>query len=130
MEEYPASSYAALGALAQAASLVEKNDLGSAQGRLEWIILHAADNHLKGLAQLRLGWILLEQGDTSRAQTLSDAALSSGFPAEAAELRGDILLRQGDKGAARRAFLESLAKLPSNSRRSETLRIKIDDLAK
>jgi len=130
IEEYPDSVYAFLGAFAQAATLLEKGDTGGGQGRLEWAVLHAPDANLKALAQLRLARLLLDQGDLARAQTLAETAANNGFPAESAELRGDIFLRQGDRNAARRLYQESLKKLPGNSQRTASLQMKIDDLAK
>ena len=127
-EEYPNSIYAILGALAQAAGFIEKGDPASARGRLEWVILQSADPQIKALAQLRLGWLFLDQGDPERALTLSTTVASAGFPAEADELRGDVLRLQGDRKGALSAYQSAIAKLPPNSGRTTDLRMKIDDL--
>lgn len=127
IDEYPNASYAIFGAFMQASAFSEKGDLASARGRLEWVLLHTTDAHLKALAELRLGRILLDQGDTERTRTLAESVATAGLP-EAAELRGDFLLRQGNRAGAQQAYQESLAKLPVNSHHRAALQIKIDDL--
>ncbi|CAK0738126.1 Ancillary SecYEG translocon subunit [Gammaproteobacteria bacterium] len=130
VEEYPSSVYAILGALAEAAALVEKGDLAGARGRLEWAITQGSDPHLKALAQLRLGRLILDQGDFARALTLSEAAAAAGFQAEADELRGDVLRTQGDRAGARAAYQAALSKLSPSSGVATNLRLKLDDLGK
>lgn len=128
MEEYPGSVYAVLGGLAQAALLVEKGDLATARGRLEWVITQVSEPHLKALAQLRLGRVFLDQGDPARAFTLAESVILTGFQGEANELRGDALRAQGDRKGARDAYQAALAKLPPNSGVTTNLRLKFDDL--
>lgn len=130
IEEYPDASYAVFGAFMQAAAFSAKGDLVSARGRLEWVLLHTSDPHLKALAELRLGRIALDQGDTERTRTRAESAANAGLHAEAAELRGDLLLSQGNPTGAQHAYQESLAKLPVNSHHRAALQIKIDDLGR
>ncbi len=127
LEEYPASIYAALGALAHASVFVTQGDLVGARGRLEWVIAQSSEPHIQGLAALRLGYLLLEQGDTARALTLAASAASAGFQAGADELRGDVLRAQGDRKGARTAYQAALAGLSAGSGVSSVLRLKIDD---
>jgi predicted negative regulator of RcsB-dependent stress response len=128
MEEYPNSTYAVLGALAQAAVLAEKGDLAGAQGRLEWALNHATDPHLKALAQLRLARLVLDGGNPARALELGEAAATAGFGAEYDNLHGDVLRVQGDREGARSAYQAALDKLPAGSRGAEDLRMKLDGL--
>ncbi len=128
MEEYPTSVYAMLGALAEAAVMVNQGDPVSARGRLEWVITQTSEPHIKGLAELRLGRLLLEQGDTARTVSLCASAAAAGFQAAADELKGDVLRAQGDNKGALGAYSASLAALPAGSEMAANLRLKIDDL--
>jgi predicted negative regulator of RcsB-dependent stress response len=127
LQEYADAPYAALGALALAKAHYEQGEKDAALTRLQWVLDNADTPELKQVALLRMGRLTLDMGDLDGALALVQKGDSSGsFAGAYAELRGDILVRKGDKIGARTAYETALA---SGSGNNQTmLRLKLDDL--
>jgi predicted negative regulator of RcsB-dependent stress response len=126
-QDYAATPYASHGALLMAEKAAEKNDWPAAQQRLEWVVKHADDYGLVEIARLRLARVLWQQNKPDEALTQLDVKDDDAFAALYQELRGDIKLSQGDKGAARAAYQKALSLGPAPASR-EFLQRKLDDL--
>lgn len=126
--EYAATPYAAGAALFLAAEAVKSGDLDTALTRLRWVREHGSDEGLRQVARLREARVLWQQGQLDQALALL-ARDSGEFSALAEELRGDIRLAQGDRGAARAAYEKALAASAGDSAARDGLRRKLDDLA-
>jgi len=128
LEERPGSGYAPLIALVLADRAHESGRLEDAQARLRWVMEHAGDEGLVRLARLRLGRLMLEQGRHTEALTLLDDAGSGEYAGAFLELRGDLLLAQGQREEARETYRRALQALPQGSTSRQRVQLKLDDL--
>lgn len=126
--EYAATPYAAGAALFLAAEAVKSGDLDTALNRLRWVREHGSDEGLRQVARLREARVLWQQGQLDAALALLGDDAGE-FSALAEELRGDIRLAQGDRGAARAAYEKALAASADDSAARAGLQRKLDDLA-
>ena len=110
VDNYSRTPYAPLAALASAKSAVDVGDLKTAQLQLQWVVDHGKDE-VRDIGRLRLAAVLAEQKEFDAAVKQLDTTPSSGFVARFAELKGDILLLQGNKEAARAAYQQAQSKL-------------------
>ncbi len=127
--DYSATPYAAQGLLRIAQHAVEKGRFDEALPPLAWVAQNAEDAVLKPLATLRQARVLSQQGKFDEAIKLLDGATEDSYKALAEELRGDILLAQGNRKGARESFEKALASSDAAAANRETLQRKIDDLA-
>ena len=119
------SSYAMLAAFALAQQAVEQNDYATAVSALQ----HVRDNGeltLRSIADVRQARILLAQQQYDAALNALNTEKAQGFGSVVAELRGDVLLAQGDQDGAREAYQ---AAVDSAENISGTLQLKLDNLA-
>lgn len=127
--DFSATPYAAQGLLRIAQHAVEKGRFDEALPPLAWVAQNAEDAVLKPLATLRQARVLSQQGKFDEAIKLLDGATEDSYKALAEELRGDILLAQGNRKGARESFEKALASSDAAAANRETLQRKIDDLA-
>jgi predicted negative regulator of RcsB-dependent stress response len=120
------SEYATLAALQLAKVQVEAGELDAALEQLNWAKLNSKDTGLIAVATYRVARVLVEQGKDTEALSELDSLTHSDWAGRVAELRGDILLRSGDKDAAYQAYSEA----QQSADNSQTLQMKLDDLAK
>ncbi|MDN2481931.1 YfgM family protein [Vibrio agarivorans] len=120
------SEYATLAALQLAKVQVEADELDAALEQLNWAKSNSKDTGLTAVATYRVARVLVEQGKDTEALSELDALTHSDWAGRVAELRGDILLRSGDKDAAYQAYSEA----QQSTDNSQTLQMKLDDLAK
>jgi len=80
------------------------------------------------LARLRLSRLLLTEGDKDAALSLIEKGDSGKFASSYHELRGDILLQQGDSKAAQDAYTQALATQNSIRSNQSIVQMKLDDL--
>ncbi|WP_066966309.1 tetratricopeptide repeat protein [Microbulbifer sp. Q7] len=128
-DDYNKRIYAAQASLQLAAMAVEKNDLEAAAKELQWVLDNSNDDALKLVAKRRLASVKAARGETKEALELVQGSVPPAFAALYAETRGDILLQQGDKDAARAAYQEARAQLlPEQAAGSRLLDLKIEGL--
>jgi predicted negative regulator of RcsB-dependent stress response len=128
--EYPTSPYAVLSAMSEAEkALAEGGKVDEALASLQWAHDHAEFEELKSLAALRLARALLDAGKFDQASALTARIDAKGFAAQAAELRGDILLAQNQAADAKAAYEQALAEMDSASPRFRFVEMKRDDIA-
>lgn len=127
--DHPDSPYAAQGALAMAAHLVEHGDLAAADERLNWVITRSGDEGLRRIARLRRARVLWAQDKVSDALKLLQTDEVGEFEALYAELRGDIHLASGDREQALSSYQQAMNSLPEGAANRSLLQRKLDDLA-
>lgn len=128
VKDYANTPYAANAALRLAAVAVEQQKLDNAAARLQWVAANSKDDGLKQLAKLRLARVLWQQNKAAEALALLEGE-AGGYAALYEELRGDIKLSQGDRGAARAAYEKALQSAAENPAARGMLQQKLDDLA-
>ena len=105
---------------------VEAGNLDEALAQLEWAKNNTKDAALTALLTFRVARVKAEQGDYDAALTDLSNIKEESWAGRVAELRGDISLRKGDKAGAYTAYTEA----QQANDASQTLQIKLDDLAK
>ena len=113
-QDYKSTPYSTFSSLLQAREAVEKDDIDSAITHLQWVLDNTDSDEFRHLARLRLSRLLLIEGDKDAALSLIEKVDSGKFAASYHELRGDILLQQGDPKAAQDAYAQALATQNSN----------------
>lgn len=130
IKEYAGSPYASNAALYLAADAVKAGALDQALARLQWVREHGAGEGLRELARLREARVLWQQGQIDPAIALLDGVKGAEFVTLVEELRGDIRLAQGDRGAARAAYEKALGAITAEDPAVRGgLQRKLDDLA-
>ncbi len=119
-------SYAVLAALELAKVQIDAGKLDDALAQLNWARDNFTDKVLSPVINFRIARIQLEQGKYDAANKSLDNITSEQWTGRVDELRGDIALRKGDKEAAYRAYSEAQQAADA----SDTLKLKLDDLAK
>lgn len=148
VKDFSDTPYAAAAQLKASEIAVLNNKLDDAVTRLQWVVQfeqnpsvaarvgsllrlrsRAYDVGLLPLARLRLAQVYWQQNKADEAlkQLEGDAG---GYAPLYAEMRGDIKLSQGDRGAARDAYQQALQALGTDTAvNRDGLQRKLDDLA-
>jgi predicted negative regulator of RcsB-dependent stress response len=129
VSEYGNSLYAVLASLAMAKAAVAQQDLAAAEAHLRLALSKAEQEEIKQLARLRLARTLQAQGKGDEALGLLASEAVPSFRGSYAELRGDILLAQGKRDAARDAYSNALAGYGDAPEKRKLVQMKLDDLA-
>ena len=106
-ERYPRTAYTQQAAMLTAKLQFDKGKADDARASLTWVIDHAVEDEYKSLARLRLAALLLDAKQYDDALKQLDAVPAGPFAALAADRRGDVLLAQGKKDAARAAYQQA-----------------------
>lgn len=128
MQDYDATPYAGKAALLLARQRFDAKDIPATRENLEWAMKNATESPVQHAARLRLGRLLFDQGDNAAALALANTKDTDGFASEYEELKGDILLAQGDLPAARRAYQAAIDSLVRGSSYAPVLSMKRDNL--
>jgi len=106
-ERYPRTIYAQQGGLLAAKLLFDKGNADAAAAALAWVAENAGDESYRTVAHLRLAGVLADQKNYDEARKQLDAATAKEFEALVADRRGDVLMAQGQKDAAKAAYLQA-----------------------
>lgn len=126
--EFSNTVYAPMASMALARLAVEQGELSMAEAQLRVVAQQGRLPELQIVARLRLAQVLFAQGQDTQAlaQLQGDAGtLQSAFD----ELRGDILLSQGEQAQARAAYASALERSVGQQERQSVLEMKLNDLA-
>ncbi|MBW7469612.1 tetratricopeptide repeat protein [Marinobacter sp. M216] len=127
-EDYAGSAYAVYGNLILAKQQLMDDDAAAAIDSLSWALEQSGEH--EALALVVRSRLARAQFDAKKYEdalaTIDSASNSDAFDAILSELRGDILLAQGDKEGAREAYLT--AREQSQQGRSGVLQLKLSDL--
>lgn len=119
-------SYAELAALQLAAAAVKADKLDLAAEQLIQVAT-SGDESIRPIAALRLARVLNDQGKADEALAQLGKINNDAFKAQVAEVRGDILQKQGKSEEARDAY--QAAADAGGLQSSAELKLKMDDLA-
>ncbi len=126
LENYPGSSYAPLGALLAAKTLVGAGEAQAAKAQLQWVIDKGRDDELKHVARVRLAGLLLDEKLYDEGLKLLEATRPPHFEALYADRRGDLLLAQGKTPEARTAWQDALGKAEAKTAMRSSLELKLE----
>jgi predicted negative regulator of RcsB-dependent stress response len=130
IDSHPGSAYAVHTALVLANLEVDDAKPEAAVTQLKWILSSSADDALKHVARLRLARVqLFSQNYPETAMGTLKVKDEGQFTALYAELRGDILVEQGNTAAAREAYQAALDAWTTDMGTPLYLKMKLDDLA-
>ena len=125
---YGSEAYTAFAALTLADEAVAGGDLEQASLYLERAATVAEPEAVRHVAGLRLARLQHARGELEQALSTLDQHDDGAFAALAAEIRGDVLVEQGDIDAARQAYQFALDNLEAGGDRN-LLQMKLDDVA-
>jgi len=125
---YPKSTYARLSALVLAKLAVDVRDLDEAKARLQWVIDNSGDGQIKPVAQSRMVQLLLSEGSAEQAVALM-AQVDPSHRDQFIELRGDVLLAQGEREKARAMYSQALVEARERGSAGDALQLKLDNLS-
>ncbi|HSI60205.1 MAG TPA: tetratricopeptide repeat protein [Ideonella sp.] len=103
-ERYGSTAYAQQAGLLTAKLQLEKGKADAAQATLGWVADKAGDDEYRALAHLRLAGLLLDKKAYDEALKQLDAVSSPTFLGLVEDRRGDVLLAQGKKPEAIKAY--------------------------
>ncbi|WP_108125163.1 YfgM family protein [Saccharospirillum mangrovi] len=126
--DYSDTVYGVYAGLQAAKQAVDGGDLVTAAQELEWA-LDNADDSLVPVVRLRLARVHVAASNYEAALAQLDAIDQDGFEVPSLELRGDILLAQGDADAARAAYEAAFEEAGQQGVNSPYLEMKLNDLA-
>jgi len=126
-KDYADSTYAIYASLYSAKLAVESGDLDLAASELNWALDQKIPVSLQQLIQLRLARIEFARGNEGAALKLlsnESGQQKVGFE----EVRGDILLSQGDTDGARLAYQNAFEAAQAANLQRPVLEMKLNDL--
>lgn len=124
--DYANTPYAGLAALLLARQHMSANEFIKAQQQLEWVAANATQDEIQYLAKIRLAKLLFSLQQADKSLEILNTEFPPSFQSMALELKGDVLLTQGNKSAAQQAYQQALMVSDSPSR---LLMSKIDEAA-
>ncbi len=126
-DDYASTPYADLARLSLAKVYVESDDYAQAAQQLQLLIDQTREQGLEMIARMRLAAVQMQLGQVESALTTLNVAYPVQFAAGFEELKGDIMVQQGDTSAAREAYQKArLANPPVSD--PQLLQRKLDDL--
>jgi predicted negative regulator of RcsB-dependent stress response len=128
IEKYPSTPYAARAALLAAKANYAAKDVDSAVSQTEWAYKNATEESVRSLAQLQLAGLKFEQKKYDDALKLVNEKHEASFDALFADLKGDILVAQGNKAEAKSAYEDAVKKFEFGSRYARYTQHKLEAL--
>jgi len=129
LADFSSTPYAIFSAFEMAAYAVKSGDSSSAPFFLNWIMEHAGLAAHKELARLRLAKVLVGDAQYEEALSLILDSDSQAYSSLFTELKGDILVAQGNISEARAAYESTRVNLIEGEPRKQLLQIKLNDIA-
>jgi predicted negative regulator of RcsB-dependent stress response len=126
--DYASTPYSGYAALSAANASFQMGDLAGARAQLDWAMEHSRDDELRDVARLRLAGVLLDEKKHDEALKLLDAKPVDALAGLYSDLRGDVLLAQGKRDEARKAYEAALVKTEAGSPYRPVIQIKLDSL--
>ena len=120
--------YGAFAALSAARASFESGDLADAKSRLTWAVENAREDAIKDIARLRLAGVLLDEKNYAEALKWVESKPAEAMTGLYADLKGDILVAQGNRAEARNAYQLALDRSEAGSPYRATIQLKLDSL--
>ncbi len=127
LDNYSSTAYADLARLSLAKVFVETKEYDKAAQQLQALIEAKPDISLEMLTRKRLSAVLLQQGKLDQSLEVLTVDFPEEFAASFEELKGDILVAQGNASSAREAYQRARLAQPASAN-PQFLQQKIDDL--
>lgn len=129
--QIPDSAYHALMLLDSASESAELENYEEAEVQLRVAVNAGGSTELVDLINVRLARVLVQQDKSEEALAALSMVRGEGFRPVVAELKGDILLRQGERAQAHEAYKSGLEGLDTLQRSSQRplLELKVADTA-
>lgn len=127
-DEQGDSLYATLASMAAARALIEAGDLDGASEKLQWAVDNSPQPDVKELAVIRLARVLGANDEVSEALSVLPVNPSAAYVGFVEDIRGDLLVKNGDIDAARAAYQKALDN-QDTAPMGAFIRFKLDDLA-
>lgn len=125
---YGSTPYGSFAAMSAARVSFESGDFADAKARLAWVVENERDDAVKDVARLRLAGVLLDEKNYAEALKRIEEKSSDAMAGLYADLKGDILLAQGNRAEARNAYQLALDKSEGGSPYRVTIQLKLDSL--
>jgi predicted negative regulator of RcsB-dependent stress response len=126
--DYQRTEYAVYASLLLAKFDIDNGKPEDAVKKLQWVIDNTKYDELKHLSRIRIARILLSESKSEQALQLINSVSHGEYSASYEELRGDIMLQQGDINAARKAYQLALSESDDAIKDNSYLHMKIDNL--
>ena len=130
INEYESGTYAVFAKLMLAKLAAEQNDLEQAETQLLWVLNHNKQQEIEHIANLRLARVYIAADKLDKAQALLNTDKPGEFVARYEELRGDLLVKQGELEAAREAYQKALFNTVATEEAQSILEMKLDNLGR
>lgn len=127
--DHPGTPYVDQAHLAEARMAVAAGQLDKAAESLRSVMEKSKDPQLATVARLRLARVQLAQNKLTDALATLDGATPGAFEPRFQEVRGDIRLAQGDKGAALKEYRAARVGAAPGVIETAQLDLKINDLS-
>lgn len=127
-EQFSSSLYADYTAMLQARLAVDAGDYQAAADYLRMVLDSRKDQATTLLARLRLARVLGSAGNAEEGLRVLEAVAPQDFAVQYAEVRGDLLMLNGDVDAAREAYQEAMEQAGPASL-SPLLELKLNQLS-
>lgn len=95
---------AAQGGLLAARTLHESDKADEARAALQWVVDKGADDAYQALARVRLAGLLMDKQAFDEALKVLDAKMPPAIAPLAADRRGDVMMAQGQRDAAKAEY--------------------------
>lgn len=128
VQDHPDSEYAALSGLLGAKSALAAGRADDAYRLLGWVIENAARLEIRDLARIRSARLLFDEENRDQGLEMLAQVKTPAFMATVEELRGDILVDDGQGEAAVKAYESALASASITSGMRARVKMKLDDL--
>ena len=128
VDKFADTPYAARAALILGKFNVERGDNASAVAQFKWALDHTREPIVKDLAHLRLADYYLEQKQYADALAALNAPHTDAYDARFEDLKGDVLLAQGNTAGAKAAYQAAYAGLAKTDPLYGVLAVKLDAL--
>ncbi|MDH4478930.1 MAG: tetratricopeptide repeat protein [Rhodoferax sp.] len=127
-DRYASATYTQQAGLALAKMAADAGKAEIAKSALQWVSEKARDDGYAAVAQLRLANLYLDAKQYPEALKALDTVKSDEFAALVADRRGDILLLQGQRDAAKAAYLSAFKAFDERSEYRRLVRVKLNAL--
>ncbi len=127
-DRYARASYTQQAGLALAKMAADAGKPDVAKAALQWVADKSGDDGYAAIASLRLANVHLDAKQYPEALKALDAAKGDAFAALVADRRGDVLLLQGQRDAAKAAYLTAFKAFDERSEYRRLVRVKLNAL--
>ena len=127
-ERFSRATYTLQAGLALAKMAADAGQADVAKSALQWVSDQSADVGYASIAKLRLANIYLDAKQYPQALQVLEATRGDAFAGLVADRRGDVLLLQGQRDAAKAAYLSAFKALDDRSEYRRLVRVKLNAL--